>query len=267
MSAKDRLPCSSLSVGLRVAYLTLVYAFFYLPIVILIVYSFNNARFSASWQGFSLVWYRELLAHDMLWTATGHSLCVGIVAASMATVLGTIGAYSLVRYRFWGRQLMHALNFVLIVTPDVVLGVSLLVLFSTLKFSLGFLSLLIGHVCVCFPFVAVLMYGRIAGIDRNIFEAAKDLGAGEVKTFFDIILPQLFSAFIASWMLSFALSFDEVIVSYFVSGPGFEILPLQIFSMVRHGVSPEINALCTVTFGLTLLIVVIAQSLLKDEVV
>lgn len=247
----------------KFSYLAAVYLFFYFPIAVLIIYSFNNSAYSLLWHGFTWDWYRQL-AHDTnLAIVAIHSLVIGVLAATLATLMGTLAAFCLYRYQFYGKKLLHALMFVLIVSPDIVMGISLLILFSTLKVQLGFWTLLLSHITFCIPFVTVTVYSRITGLDRNIFEAARDLGADDFVTFKRVIVPLLWPAILAGWLLSFTLSLDDVIISFFVTGPDFQILPLQIYSMVRLGMKPELNALCSVMFGLTLLIVVISQLALK----
>jgi spermidine/putrescine transport system permease protein len=248
------------------AYLVLVFLFFYIPIAVLIAYSFNEAQYSLLWKGFSLRWYGELFLDTDLWVAVWHSLVLGIMSATIATGIGLLAAVSLYRYRFMGRQLLYGLVFVLILCPDIVMGISLLILFSISKVSLGFVSLLLAHITFCVPFVVITVYGRMVSFDEYIFEAAKDLGANDWIIFRSIILPLLWPAMLAGWLLSFTLSLDDVMISYFVAGPGFEILPLKIYSMVRLGIKPEINALCTVIFVFTLLLVVFSQRLLKKNI-
>lgn len=248
-----------------ISYLTLIYLFFYIPIIILIIYSFNDAQYSLLWRGFSLRWYNELFADTDLWIAVWHSLVLGIFAATIAMCIGSLAAISLYRYVFRGQQLLYGLIFILILSPDIVMGISLLILFSLFKISLGFWSLLLAHITFCIPFVVVTVYSRITSFDEYIFEAAKDLGANDIIIFTRIILPLLWPAMLAGWLLSFTLSVDDVIISYFVTGPGFEILPLKIYSMVRLGVKPEINALCAVTFVFTLLLVILSQLVLRKK--
>jgi spermidine/putrescine transport system permease protein len=247
------------------SYMTLIYLFFYIPIFVLIVYSFNQAQYSLLWHGFSTRWYSELFSDVDLWISVWHSLLLGICAATVAMSIGSLAAISLYRYQFMGRNLLYGLVFILILSPDIVMGISLLILFNVLKISLGFWSLLLAHITFCIPFVVVTVYSRITSFDNYIFEAAKDLGAKDTVIFTRIILPLLWPAMLAGWLLSFTLSLDDVIISYFVTGPGFEILPLKIYSMVRLGVKPEINALCTVTFALTLLLVVISQLTMRKK--
>lgn len=249
----------------KIFYLSLIYVFFYFPIAVLIVYSFNNSEHSFLWHGFTWDWYRQLFNDGDLQTVALNSLVVGVLAATFATALGTLAAVSLFRYRFYGKQLLHGLIFVLIVSPDIVMGISLIILFSTLEVSLGFWTLLISHITFCLPFVAVTVYSRIMGLDKNIFEAARDLGASDFTIFVRVIVPLLWPAILVGWLLSFTLSLDDVIISFFVTGPEFNILPLQIFSMVRLGVNPEINALCSIMFAVTLLIVITSQLALRKK--
>lgn len=247
------------------SYLSLIYLFFYLPIFVLIVYSFNNSQYSMVWHGFTWQWYQELFDDSDLWLSTWHSFVLGVLAATFATVIGMLAAVSLYRYQFRGKQLLNGLVLILLLSPEIVTGGSLLILFTFLQMPLGFLSLLLAHISFCIPFVIVTTYSRLVSFDKNIFEAAKDLGANDTLIFFRIILPLLWPALFAGWLLSFTLSLDDVIISYFVAGPEFQILPLQIYSMVRSGIKPEINALCTVLFGVTLLLVVSAQLALRKK--
>lgn len=247
------------------SYLTLIYLFFYIPIGVLILYSFNNAQYSLVWHGFSFHWYQELFIDKDLWIAAWHSLVLGIGAATVAMAIGTLAATSLYRYLFLGKHFLYALIFILILMPDIVTAISLLILFSLMKMNLGFWTLLLAHTTFCLPFVVVTVYSRLVSFNKAIFEAAKDLGANDWVIFSRIILPLLWPAMLAGWLLSFTLSIDDVIISYFVTGPEFEILPLKIYSMVRTGMKPEINALCAVTFIITLLLVIYSQFMLRKK--
>jgi spermidine/putrescine transport system permease protein len=244
-------------------FITIVYLFLYLPVAIFIIYSFNNAKFSSMWNGATLHWYRVLFSDIPLLIVTGHSLVIAVLAASMATFVGALGACALFRYRFFGKKLLDGLIFVLIIVPDLVFGISLLVLYVTLKIQLGFWTLLLAHITFCLPFVVVTVYGRLDGTDKNILEAAKDLGASDYLIFKRIILPLMIPALIAGWLLSFTLSMDDVIVSFFVSGPTYQILPLYIYSQIHVGITPEINALCTLIFVFTVTLVLASRFLLK----
>ncbi len=248
-----------------ISYVSAILIFFYLPIFVLITYSFNQAQYSLLWHGFSWHWYQNLWADRDLWVAAGHSLLLGVTAATIAMTIGGLAAITLHRYLFSGKQLLHALVFVLILSPDIVMGIALLILFSLINIPLGFWSLLLAHITFCIPFVVVTVYSRIVSFDPDIFEAATDLGATDMIIFTRIILPLLWPALFAGWLLSFTLSLDDVIISYFVSGPGFDILPLRIYSMVRAGVKPEINALCSVMFAVTVALVVLSQLLIRKK--
>lgn len=249
----------------NITYLSFIFIFFYIPILVLIVYSFNNAQYSLLWHGFTLQWYNELFNDSDLWVATWHSFLLALCAATLASYLGLLTAVSLYRYRFKGRQFLNGLIFILILTPEIVTGAALLILFTFSQLHLGFLTLLLAHVSFCIPFVVVTTYSRLVSFDKNIFEAAKDLGANDGLIFRQIILPLLWPALFAGWLLSFTLSLDDVIISYFVTGPEFEILPLRIYSMVRSGIKPEINALCTVLFCITLTLIVLSQLALRKK--
>ena len=217
------------------------------------------------WHGATLDWYRELFQDQDLWIATWHSFYLGLTAASFATIIGLIAATTIYRYRFFGHQFLNMLVFILILSPEIVIGVSLLILFTIIQLPFGFFTLLLSHISFCIPFVVVTIYSRLSGLDKNIFDAAKDLGASDWAIFTQITTPLLMPALLASWLLSFTLSIDDVIISYFVSGPEFEILPLRIYSLVRSGIKPELNALCSVLFCLTLLLVAVSQLALKRK--
>ena len=201
---------------LRGGFMTIIYAYLYIPIVILIVNSFNSSRFGINWQGFTTDWYSTLVNNDSLLQAAGHSLTMAILSATFATVIG-----------FW--------------------------------------SLLFSHITFCLPFVVVTVYSRLKDFDVKMLEAARDLGAGEFTILRKIILPLALPAVIAGWLLSFTLSMDDVVVSSFVTGPSYEILPLKIYSMVKVGVSPEVNALATILMALSLFMVIISQLVLRDR--
>ncbi len=242
-------------------YLSFIYLFLYAPILVLMVYSFNDAPRSLLWKGFTWQWYQSLISNTNLQVVTFHSLWIGFLAAMGSTTLGTLSAVCLYRYQFFGKHLLYALVFILIVSPDLVTGIALLILFSALKLPLGFWTLLLAHLAFCVPFVIVIIYARLSGYDRNIIEAAKDLGATDGVIFRKILVPLLWPAIMAGWLLSFTLSMDDVIISFFVTGPEFDILPLKIFSMLRLGVSPEVNALYTVLFLITLFVTGVFQLL------
>lgn len=246
-------------------YLGFVYTFLYLPILVVVIYSFNNASHSLVWHGFTLDWYRYLLNDSSLLVVAWHSLVIGVLAATIASLMATIAATSLYRYKFFGKQFLHGLLFVLIVSPDIVMAISLLMLYSFFKIPLGFWTLLLSHITFCLPFITIIIYSRMTSLNKFIFEAAKDLGANDGVIFRKIMVPLLWPGILSGWLIGFTLSLDDVIISYFVTGPSFQILPLKIYSLVRMGVKPEINALCTILLILTLLIVLGSQFMLRKK--
>jgi spermidine/putrescine transport system permease protein len=250
----------------KFTYLSLIYIFLYLPVAIFIVYSFNNAKLSAVWHGATLRWYYTLFNNPNLLLVTAHSLILATIASTIAVCFGALGAFALFKYRFFAKNTLYGLLFVLIIVPDLVFGISLLVLYTTLKLPLGFWTLLLAHITFCLPFVVVTIYGRLLGTDKSLFEAARDLGATDLKIFWRIILPLMMPALVAGWLLSFTLSMDDVIISFFVTGPSYQILPLYIYSQVHIGVTYEVNALCTLIFVLTIALVLSSQFLVRKKV-
>ena len=244
---------------LRGGFMTAIYAYLYIPIIILIVNSFNSSRFGINWQGFTTKWYGLLMNNDSLLQAAQHSLTMAVLSATFATLIGSLTAVALYRYRFRGKPFVSGMS------PDIVMAISLLVLFMLIGIQLGFWSLLFSHITFCLPFVVVTVYSRLKGFDVRMLEAAKDLGASEVTILRKIILPLAMPAVAAGWLLSFTLSMDDVVVSSFVTGPGYEILPLKIYSMVKVGVSPEVNALATILLVLSLVMVIASQLIARDK--
>jgi spermidine/putrescine transport system permease protein len=246
--------------------MTLVYAFLYLPIIVLIVNSFNANKFGMKWGGFTTKWYETLVNNDSLMQAAWHSLNVAVFSATAATIIGSLTAVALFRYSFKGKGIVNGMLFVVMMSPDIVMAISLLALFLVMGAQLGFLTLLIAHITFCLPFVVVTVYSRLNGFDVKMLEAAKDLGASEWVILKQIILPLAKPAVAAGWLLSFTLSLDDVIISSFVTGPTYEILPLKIYSMVKVGISPEVNALATVMLIVSLILVVTSQLLAREKV-
>ena len=245
--------------GLRVlrwAVLVLGFAFLYLPIVLLVVYSFNSSRLATVWAGFSVKWYGELMRDRQMLDAAWVSLRIAFWTASAATCIGTLGAMVMTRFRrFPGKTLFGALVTAPLVMPDVITGLSLLLLFVALGHSIGWpsdrgmLTIWLAHVTFCTAYVAVVISSRLRELDRSIEEAAMDLGAAPLKVFFVITLPMIMPAVISGWLLAFTLSLDDLVIASFVSGPGATTLPMLVFSSVRMGVNPEINALATLILG------------------
>ncbi|SKA58882.1 spermidine/putrescine ABC transporter permease PotC [Enterovibrio nigricans] len=250
----------------KTSFMSLVYAFLYIPIIILIVNSFNESKFGMDWKGFTTKWYTQLLNNDSLVQAAGNSLTIAVFSATAAAIIGSLTAVALYRYRFRGKKFVNGMLFVVMMSPDIVMAISLLALFVLLGAQLGFLTLLLSHITFCLPFVVVTVYSRLNGFDLRMLEAAKDLAASEWVILTKIILPLAAPAVAAGWLLSFTLSLDDVIVSSFVTGPSYEILPLKIYSMVKVGVSPEVNALATLMLIVSLVLVIFSQLLARDKV-
>ena len=244
-------------------YMWLVYAFLYAPLLAVFVYSFNSSRFTTTWGGFSLHWYTVLFQNSAIIDAAVNSLMVALCAATTATILGSLAALCIKRYRFPGHKGLYVGIFLLTVSPDIVMGISLLIMFIALKVELGFVTLLAAHTTLCAPFVAVIVLARLAEFDEHLIEAARDLGASEARAFRHILLPLAAPAVAAGWLLSFTLSMDDVLVSTFVTGPRFEVLPVKIYSMVKLGIKPDINALSTIMFAVTLVLVLVAFGILQ----
>lgn len=251
---------------LRSGFMVFIYAWFYIPIAILIVSSFNASRFGIKWQGFTTKWYAILVHNDSLIQAAQHSLIIGVLSANCATIIGSLTAVMLYRYHFRSKSFISGMLFVVMMSPDIVMAISLLVLFILLGISLGFWSLLCSHITFCMPFVVITVYARLKGFDVRMLEAAKDLGAREVIILRKILLPLAMPAIAAGWVLSFTMSMDDVVVSSFVTGPTFDILPLKIYSMVKIGISPEVNALATILILLAILLVASIQLLFHDYI-
>ena len=247
---------------------TLGFAFLYAPIVSLVVFSFNESSLVTVWSGFSTKWYGELLSDPQLLGAAWLSLQIAALSASIALVLGTLAAIALVRFRrFKGRTLFSGMVSAPLVMPDVITGLALLLLFVAMESTLGWprgrgmLTIVIAHATFCTAYVCVVVQSRLSDFDRSLEEAAMDLGATPLRTFFDITLPIIAPALVSGWLLGFTLSLDDLVIASFVSGPGSSTLPMVIFSKVKLGVSPDVNALATIIIGIVALGVLAATIL------
>jgi putrescine transport system permease protein len=246
----------------NLAALALGLAFLYLPIIILIIYSFNASALVTVWGGWSTRWYGELLADGAMLESAGITLRIGIVSASAATVLGTLAAVALVRAgRFRGRLIFSGLVYAPLVMPEVVTGLSLLLMFVGAGFNRGFWTVTLAHTTVTMCVVAVIVQSRLLVFDRSLEEAALDLGCPPLRTFLIVTLPLIWPAIASGWMLAFTLSLDDLVIASFTTSPGAMTLPIRIYSEVHRGVKPEINAVCTV-FIAVIAAVIIAVSLL-----
>ena len=240
------------------------FTFLYLPIVLLVIFSFNESKLVTVWAGFSFKWYVSLFHNQGLMDAAWVTVRVGLLAASIATVLGTMAALALTRYtRFHGRLLFSGMVYAPLVMPEVITGLSLLLLFVAIGFDRGFWTVTLAHITFSMCFVTVVVQSRLLSFDRSIEEAALDLGATPVRTFFEVTLPVIAPAVLSGWMLALTLSLDDLVIASFTSGPGATTLPMKIYSQVRLGVTPEINAACTILIGLVAVGVIIASVMTK----
>lgn len=244
--------------------LTLGFAFLYLPMILLIVYSFNAGRNVAIWAGFSAKWYGELMQNEAFLDAALVTLQVGLASSTLATVLGTMAAYVMVRAgRFHGRTLFSGMVYAPLVMPEVITGLSLLLLFIGIGLDRGILTIILAHTTFSMCYVSVVVSSRLVNFDRSLEEAALDLGCSPFEAFRLVTLPIIAPAVISGWLLAFTLSLDDLVVASFTSGPSATTLPMKIWSSVRLGVSPEINALSTILISIVTVGVITASLLSK----
>ena len=244
-----------------------VFVFLYIPILLLVVYSFNDSKLNLTWVGLTTKWYGALFQNEVLLRAFQNSLIVAGATTLLSVFLGTTAAWLLHRYKFPAQQLIGLLIFIPMVMPEVLMGTSLLVLFVTLGIPLGFGTLIVAHTTFCFPFVLVGVQARLQGLDPSLEEAAQDLGATPLKAFWLVIVPYLMPAIVAGALMAFTLSFDEYIVTIFTSGAESQTLPLKVYGMVRVGLNPQLNALSTLFIGITALLVIGSQIFTRKKTV
>lgn len=251
LSRMSRFNVTSLALGL---------AFLYLPIVILVIYSFNASRLVTVWGGWSLRWYTEFFNDRAMLDAAWMSLRVAAVSATLATLLGTLAAVALSRgERFKGRTLFSGMLYAPLVMPEVITGLSLLLLFVAVNAERGFWTVTIAHTTLTMCFVTVVVQARLGKLDRSLEEAAMDLGCDPLRAFVSVTLPLILPSIVAGWMLAFTLSLDDVVIASFTTGPGSATLPIRIYSEVRLGVKPQINAICTLVLALITVVIVAAS--------
>lgn len=249
-------------------YALIVFAFIYLPIVIMVIFSFNDQRNNYYWNGFTLEWYEYLFTQSDLLQYLINSLIVAVAATAISLVVGVLGAMGLMRFEFKLKRTINNSLYIPIVIPEVVLGISLLMLYETANFPLGMMSMILAHATFCIPFVVIIMRGRMSGMDMSVEEASQDLGANRITTFFRITLPMLIPGILSSAFMSFTLSIDDVIISNFVSGPYSTTLPVKILSMVKVGLKPEVNALTSIMVLVLILGIIlnyVVQALIKKR--
>jgi spermidine/putrescine transport system permease protein len=276
------LPALNLFLG---SWTALIFLFLYVPIILLIVYSFNTSRLNIRWEGFTLEWYEKVWSDTVLVTSLNNSLKIASATTVLSVVLGTMGAWLLHRYRYPMRRLLNTLVFIPMVIPEIIMGISLLILFTMgtgwmehlqelkgmpewfteLEFGRGLTTVIVSHVTFCFPFVLVAVQARLAGVDPALEEAALDLGATPAQAFWFVMVPYMLPAIVSGALMAFTLSMDEIIVTYFTSGPDSQTLPLKIFGRVKKGLDPSLNAISAVFILATAALVVLSEWLKKPK--
>lgn len=234
-------------------YAVLVYAFIYTPIAVMIAFSFNDQKTNYYWVGFTTRWYEKLFTNSSIVEYLWNSIYIAVMATVISVIIGTIGAVGLIRFEFRLKKLVNNSLYIPIVIPEIVLGMSLLMLYEVIRLPLGFTAIILAHITFCVPFVIIIMRGRLAGMDLSVEEASMDLGANRLVTFFRVTLPMLIPGILSGAFMSFTLSIDDVIISNFVAGPYSTTFPVKILSLVKTGLSPEVNALTTIMIAVILL--------------
>lgn len=255
----SRLPTSLLSQSpwLTSAVL-LVYAFLYVPLLLVIAYSFNDSQLNAEWVGFTLDWYRKLFANEQMLQAAANSLLIATISSVVSTLLGTMAGFALYRYK---GKLLQILVLTPIAIPDILIGVALLILFVIMNLTLGVLSITLAHISFSLGFVAIVVRSRLAGMDESLTEAARDCGATPWQAFRYVTLPQILPGVVAGALMACTLSIDDFVVTFFTAGANTQTLPLQIYSMIKIAVTPEVNAVSTLLMLLTLVLILLASKL------
>lgn len=246
-------------------FLGLVLAIMYLPILLLVIYSFNESKISSLWGGFSLKWYQQLFADEKMFEALLNSIVLGVSSSVCAAVIGTLGAFGMAKVKSRANTAVEYLATLPIMIPEIILAMVFLAFFSLLGLPFGMTTLILGHTAFCIPYIFMLVKARLVGMDPSLAEAAKDLGASEVRVFLDITLPLITPAIASGMVLSFAMSFDDVLISLFVTGVNVNTLPILVYTQIKTGVTPEINALCTLMLTATLLLVFVSSWLGREK--
>lgn len=237
-------------------YLALVMLITYLPLLIVVVFSFNDSKLTVGWKGFTLKWYEALFHDAALMEALGNSIFLGFLSCLFAAVIGTLGAIGMARVHFKTKGMMEYMSTIPMIVPEIILAMAFMAFFSTLGLPFGMVTLVIAHTAFCIPYVFMMVKARLVGIDKSLEEAARDLGASPARTFWDITLPLIMPAVLSGCILAFAMSFDDVVISLFVTGPTLSTLPIKVYTQLKTGVTPEINALCT----MILLVVIVGMA-------
>ena len=248
-----------------VLFCAVVYLVLHIPILVLVIFSFNSSKFSVEWTGFTWQWYTRLLDRPDIMNGLKASVIVGLAATVLSAVFGTLIALALARHKFRGRTALEAFLYVPLVTPEIVVGISLLILFVLMGIPLGLTTITIAHVAFCISFVVVVVLARLQGLDQNLEEAAMTLGADEFTTFFKITLPQIWPGVLSGALLAFTMSFDDFVITSFVSGTGSSTLPIVVYGMVRKNIEPSINAISTVILVVTAILIYVSDRLSRDK--
>jgi spermidine/putrescine transport system permease protein len=243
----------------------LMYAFLYLPIVVLVVFSFNASRSGVVWRGFTLDWYRRLLQDASLALALQNSLIIAVATTGVSTVIGTLAALAMQKYRFRGRLAWNSLVYMPVIIPEIVVGVSLLSLFALLKIALGLGTITIAHIAFCTSYVIIVVRARLEGFDTSLEEASMDLGANKYQTFFYVTLPIIAPGIVSAALLCFTLSIDDFVITFFTQGPNSTTLPVKIYSMLKFGVTPVVNAISTLFLVVTALAITLLTKLQRGD--
>lgn len=244
-------------------YLAIMILLMYFPLVMVVIFSFNESRLSANFTGFSLKWY-ETLANDRdLKEALFNSILLGVLSCGISAIIGTLGAVGMARVKYKTKGMMEYLSTIPIMIPEIILGMVFLVFFSMLNLPFGMTTLVIAHTTFCIPYIFMMVKARLVGIDKSLEEAARDLGAGPIRTFFDITMPLIAPAVLSGSLLAFAMSFDDVVISIFVNGPRLNTLPVKVYAQLKTGVTPEINALCTIILVVITVVLLLSSFLSK----
>ncbi len=252
-------PNRQLRVSWQAVFSLLMFIFMYLPILVLAVYSFNQSPYSADWQGFTLDWYGKLLSDERILSALKNSLIVAFSAVGISAVLGTLMAVGLARYRFPGKGLYQGIAYLPLIIPDIAIAVATLVFLATFAISLNISTIIGAHVVFCLAYIALVVSSRFQNLNPHLEEAALDLGATPVQAFLKVLLPQLMPGIIAGCLLAFVLSLDDFLIASFTAGSGSNTLPIEIFSRIRTGVKPDINALSVILIVVSALVALVAE--------
>lgn len=243
-------------------YLGLVFLLMYLPVAVVVIFSFNESKLPVRFTGFSFQWYEKLFADSAMLEALVNSLILGVASCAVSAVIGTLGAVGMSRIHWKTKGVLEYISILPLMIPEIILGMVLMAFFYMLNLPFGMLTLLIGHTVFCIPYILMEVKARLVGMDPSLEEAARDLGASPVRVFFDITLPLIMPAVASGSLLAFAMSMDDVVISIFVNGPKLTTLPIKVYTQIRTGVTPEINALCTVMLAFTVMILLV-YSLIK----